>query len=229
MFLLISLDDLGKSMIILNRICKKTKNIYNLGETMYIMIDNYDSFTYTLVSYFEQLGEKIQVYSNDQISVSEISQLQPTGIIISPGPKNPQQAGISAAVIRAFGGIIPILGVCLGHQAIGYVYGAKIVKGSTPMHGKITSIYHDGRKLFDDLPPVFSVTRYHSLIIDETTFPKDLEINARDESGVIMAISHREFPIYGVQFHPEAVSTVYGHQLIQNFIQLSKAGGNIDS
>ena len=174
---------------------------------MYLMIDNYDSFVYNLRAYFEEAGHEILVVENDGITIGQIRQMKPEGIIISPGPKTPKDAGISAEVIRKFAGEIPILGVCLGHQTIGYVAGATVKKGTRPMHGKLSPLTHSGEGLFRGLPQDFLVTRYHSLVIDEATLPQEYQVDARTEDQAVMAISHRTYPIYGVQFHPEAVLT----------------------
>ena len=187
---------------------------------MYLMIDNYDSFVYNLVVYFEELGQEVLVKRNDEISVEEIASLNPKGIIISPGPKAPESAGESIKIVQTFSNKIPILGVCLGHQVIGCAFGGTVVKGKTPMHGKVSPIWHKGRRMFRNLPDRFEVTRYHSLIVRENDLPSDLEIDAKTEDGVIMALSGKNIPVYGIQFHPEAVLTQYGHEMLQNFIDL---------
>lgn len=184
---------------------------------MYLMIDNYDSFVYNLKAYFEELGAKILVKRSDEITIEEIERMQPEGLIISPGPKRPQDAVLSVEAVRRFKGRIPILGVCLGHQIIGHVAGAAVEKGAHPMHGKVTEITNSGRGLFRNLPRKFCVTRYHSLVVKKDSLPKEYQIDAVAEDGAVMAISHRELPIYGVQFHPEAVLTEYGHELLGNF------------
>ncbi|MEF9918257.1 MAG: aminodeoxychorismate/anthranilate synthase component II [Eubacterium sp.] len=188
---------------------------------MYLMIDNYDSFVYNLSSYFEELGEKILVKRNNEISLKEIEELHPQGIIISPGPKSPLAAGLSIDIVKNFKNKIPILGVCLGHQVIGASFGASIIKGKIPMHGKVTSIVHRGTGLFENLPSRYKVTRYHSLVIDEDSLSQEFEVSARAEEGAIMAISHKRLPVFGVQFHPEAVLTEYGYELLENFIKIS--------
>ena len=185
---------------------------------MYLMIDNYDSFVYNLRAYFEEAGHEILVVENDGITIGQIRQMKPEGIIISPGPKTPKDAGISAEVIRKFAGEIPILGVCLGHQTIGYVAGATVKKGTRPMHGKLSLLTHSGEGLFRGLPQDFLVTRYHSLVIDEATLPQEYQVDARTEDQAVMAISHRTYPIYGVQFHPESILSEQGHQLLANFL-----------
>ncbi len=193
---------------------------------MYLMIDNYDSFVYNLIRYFEELGEETQVVRNDKITPQQVEEMARTGelegIILSPGPKSPKDCGNCREILKRMEGKVPILGVCLGHQIIGYVHGAKVEKGERPMHGKVMPIHTNRQRLFADLPADYQVTRYHSLVIKEENFPKELEIDARTEDGVIMAVSHRELPVYGVQFHPEAVLTEYGHELLENYIKLCR-------
>ena len=189
---------------------------------MFLMIDNYDSFVYNLTAYLNELGQETLVVRNDAITLEEIERLQPEGIIISPGPKNPTDCGICVDIVKHFAGQIPILGVCLGHQVIGYAFGANIIKGKIPMHGKVTNITHSGEGVFTNLPKTYPVTRYHSLIIDTHTLPNELQIDAISEDGAIMGVSHKRYPIYGVQFHPEAVLTHYGHELLNNFLNLCK-------
>jgi anthranilate synthase/aminodeoxychorismate synthase-like glutamine amidotransferase len=184
------------------------------------MIDNYDSFTYNLVQYLGELGEELKVFRNDQITVSEIKKLKPRRIVISPGPGVPKEAGISEKVIKEFAGKIPILGVCLGHQAIGEVFGGKIVRAGRIMHGKTSEIYHDGRTIFRGLPDPFTATRYHSLLVERKSLPKVLEISAWTKEGEIMGLRHKKFKIEGVQFHPESILTSSGKQLLQNFLSL---------
>ncbi len=191
---------------------------------MYLMIDNYDSFVHNLARYFIELGEEILMVRNDRITLPQIQNLiddSLKGILISPGPKSPKDCGISKDIVSLFAGQIPILGVCLGHQIIADVFGADIIKGQRPMHGKISHIYHQQTGLFSTLPKDYLVTRYHSLIVDSHTFPQCLEVDAVSEDGVLMALHHKQYPIYGVQFHPEAAMTQYGHELIQNFIIIS--------
>lgn len=187
------------------------------------MIDNYDSFTFNLVHYLRALGQEVSVHRNDQISLTEISQLSPDLIVISPGPSDPDHAGISMQVIKAFSGIIPILGVCLGHQCIAQHFGANVVKAQKVMHGKTSQINHNQQGLFKQLNSPLTVTRYHSLIVDKNTLPEELVItawteNEHDEISEIMALEHQSLPIAGVQFHPESVLTDQGHQLLENFI-----------
>lgn len=187
---------------------------------MLLVIDNYDSFTYNLVQYFGELQAEPVVYRNDEITVEEIRRLRPARIVISPGPGNPEQSGVSNAVIRELGPTTPLLGVCLGHQCIGHVYGASIVRAARLMHGKTSPIEHDGSGVFVGLPQPFEATRYHSLLVDPATVPDDLIINARTAEGEIMGLRHREFPIHGVQFHPESILTREGKSLLKNFLQL---------
>ncbi len=190
---------------------------------MYLMIDNYDSFVYNLKAYLDELNEEVIVIRNDKITIKEIEDMDNLrGIIISPGPKNPEDCGICKDVVKEFAKKVPILGVCLGHQIIGYEFGATVKKGKKPMHGKVTKIFHNKSKLFKNIESPYMVTRYHSLVIDEETLPEELVVDAKSEDDVIMAVSHKKYPIYGVQFHPEAVMTQYGHELLQNFIILSK-------
>lgn len=185
---------------------------------MILIIDNYDSFTYNLVQYFGELGAEIKVVRNDQITLEEIAALAPERIVVSPGPCTPNQAGISLDVIRTFGPTIPILGVCLGHQAIGQVYGAAVVRAPYLMHGKTSPVSHNGDPLFDGLPSPFTATRYHSLIVQDEGLPDCLEVTARTADGLIMAMRHKEYPVYGVQFHPESILTEGGKRLLQNFL-----------
>lgn len=187
---------------------------------MLLMIDNYDSFTYNLVQYFGELGQKLEVFRNDKITIEAIEKKHPSNIIISPGPGTPSQAGISEEVIRHFAGQIPILGVCLGHQAIGEVFGGKIVRGKMIMHGKTSEIYHDGKTLFKGLPNPFTATRYHSLLVERKSLPKVLEISAWTKTGEIMGLRHKKLNVEGVQFHPESILTSSGKQLLQNFLSL---------
>jgi anthranilate synthase/aminodeoxychorismate synthase-like glutamine amidotransferase len=181
---------------------------------MLILIDNYDSFTYNLVQYFQMLEQEVCVYKNDEIKIDEIEHLKPDHLVISPGPGNPCQAGISLEVIHTFAGRIPILGVCLGHQCIGQYYGGKIVRAGQIMHGKTSRINHTEKALFQDLPNPLQVTRYHSLVIDPQTLPECLEITAHDSCDEIMAVSHRTLPIHGVQFHPESILSEGGLELL---------------
>jgi anthranilate synthase component II len=188
---------------------------------MLLMIDNYDSFTYNIVQYFGQLGEDVQVHRNDRITLAEIETLQPARLVISPGPCSPEEAGISVAAIKHFAGRIPILGVCLGHQAIGAAFGGNVVRSVSLMHGKTSPIHHDGKELFNELPNPFMATRYHSLIVERPTLPACLEVTAWVENGEIMGMRHRELPLWGVQFHPESILTEGGMDLLRNFLAIS--------
>lgn len=189
---------------------------------MYLMIDNYDSFVYNLKAYFEELGKDILVKRSDRISLDEIEKIHPEGIILSPGPKRPWDASLCVETVRRFQGKIPVLGVCLGHQILGFCSGATVEKGERPMHGKVTRVYHNGTGLFEGLPETFKVTRYHSLIVKEKTIPEDYRLDSIAEDGAVMGISHRTLPLYGVQFHPEAVLTEYGHELLNNFCKIAE-------
>ncbi len=184
------------------------------------MIDNYDSFTYNLVQYFAELGEDVRVWRNDEIDVAGIAQLQPTRLVLSPGPCTPQEAGVSVAAIQAFIGKLPILGVCLGHQSIGAALGGDIVRAQTQMHGKSSTITTDQQGVFAHLPTQFSVVRYHSLAIARETLPKDLLITATTADGEIMGVRHQHAPLEGVQFHPESILTEHGHAMLRNFLNL---------
>ncbi|MFC7686872.1 anthranilate synthase component II [Ureibacillus sp. GCM10028918] len=184
---------------------------------MILVIDNYDSFTFNLVQYIQSVGEEVVVVRNDEISLKAIEDMQPDSILLSPGPGNPDSAGICLSVVKEFHEQIPILGVCLGHQIIAQAFGGKVHKAITPMHGKVEFIIHDGKQIFKDIPSPAPVTRYHSLIVDASTLPGCLEVSAKTESGEIMAIRHKHYPIEGVQFHPEAILTENGLQMIQNF------------
>jgi len=185
-----------------------------------LMIDNYDSFTYNLVQYFGELGVDVQVARNDQITLDEIAALAPDHICISPGPCAPAQAGITVAMIQRFAGQIPILGVCLGHQAIGAAYGAKVIHAKEQMHGKTSPVSHTGSDVFRGLPSPFTVTRYHSLALERETLPECLQITAETPDGEVMGLRHKTLPLYGVQFHPESILTEHGHDLLRNFLGL---------
>jgi anthranilate synthase/aminodeoxychorismate synthase-like glutamine amidotransferase len=182
------------------------------------MIDNYDSFTFNLVQYFGELDSDIRVFRNDKISINEIKKLNPDAIVISPGPCTPKEAGISVEVIKQLGPTIPTLGVCLGHQAIGYAFGGDVIRAPYLMHGKVSEVTHDGKTIYKGVPSPFTATRYHSLIIKRETCPACLEISAETSDGLIMGVRHRQYPIEGVQFHPEAILTTAGKTLIKNFI-----------
>jgi anthranilate synthase/aminodeoxychorismate synthase-like glutamine amidotransferase len=187
---------------------------------MILVIDNYDSFTYNLVQYLGELGAELRVYRNDKITLEEIKRIAPEKILISPGPGEPKDAGISEDVIRTFGSRTPILGVCLGHQAIGEVFGGHVVGAKNLMHGKTSKIYHNGKDLFKGIKNPFDATRYHSLIVERDSLPKVLNITAETKDKEIMGVSHREYPIYGVQFHPESILTVEGKKLLKNFLEI---------
>jgi anthranilate synthase/aminodeoxychorismate synthase-like glutamine amidotransferase len=187
---------------------------------MVFVLDNYDSFTFNLVQYMGELGAEIDVRRNDDLSVDEVEALHPDRILLSPGPCTPQEAGISIELIRAMAGKVPILGVCLGHQAIGAAFGGNVVRAPKLMHGKTSQVEHDGKTIFAGIKSPMTCTRYHSLIVQEQGLPKDLEISARTADGTIMGLRHRRFPVEGVQFHPESVLTDDGKRLIQNFLEL---------
>ncbi len=187
---------------------------------MLLVLDNYDSFTYNLVQYFGELGADIVVKRNDEITVPEIAALKPERIVISPGPCTPNEAGISCEVIRTFGERTPILGVCLGHQCMGQVFGGEVVRADRLMHGKTSPIHHDTKGVFAGLPNPFEATRYHSLLVKRDTFPAALEISAETAEKEIMGLRHREFPVHGVQFHPESILTIEGKSLLRNFLTL---------
>jgi len=191
---------------------------------MLLMIDNYDSFTYNLVQYFGELGEELKVCRNDKITLDEIEILAPEGIVISPGPCTPKEAGISVDSIKRFAGKIPILGVCLGHQSIGEAFGGDVIRAPRLMHGKTSMISHDGRTIFAGLPNPFEATRYHSLIVKRETLPDCLEISAWTKEGEIMGLRHREFIVEGVQFHPESILTTVGKDILRNFTTQMRAG-----
>ena len=185
---------------------------------MVLMIDNYDSFTYNLVQYLGELGCEVAVHRNDQITLDQIEALAPSHIVISPGPCTPNEAGISVPSITRFAGEIPILGVCLGHQSIGQAFGARIVHARRLMHGKTSAVYHTGQGVFRGLPSPFTATRYHSLIVDRSTLPPELEVTAETADGIVMGLRHRHLAIEGVQFHPESILTPHGPALLANFI-----------
>ncbi|MBN1140702.1 MAG: aminodeoxychorismate/anthranilate synthase component II [Deltaproteobacteria bacterium] len=188
---------------------------------MLLMIDNYDSFTYNLVQYLRELGAEVAVYRNDRIGVDEILALGPQQVVISPGPCTPNEAGISVEAVRRLAGVIPILGVCLGHQAIGQAFGGRIVRADILMHGKTSMIFHDGAGIFKGIANPFEATRYHSLVIEKSSVPEVLQVTAWTEDREIMAISHRELPVWGVQFHPESILTVAGKQILGNFLEIT--------
>jgi anthranilate synthase/aminodeoxychorismate synthase-like glutamine amidotransferase len=186
-----------------------------------LVIDNYDSFTYNLVQYFGQLGVEQRVFRNDEITPEQALALNPERVLLSPGPCSPREAGVTLDIIKAFAGRKPILGVCLGHQAIGHYFGGKVVRAERLMHGKTSPIRHDGKDLFKGLPQDFPGTRYHSLLVERVSFPAELEITAETAEGEVMGLRHRRLPVWGVQFHPESIATPAGMQLLQNFLELN--------
>ena len=187
---------------------------------MILIIDNYDSFTYNLVQYLGEMGQNLKVVRNDKMTLENIKALRPKKIVISPGPGFPKDAGISNDLIREFAGKVPILGVCLGHQCIGEVFGGKVVKGKRPMHGKTSKIYHNGKDIFKGLKNPFDAIRYHSLVVEQKSFPKCLEMTAQTNDKEIMGLRHKKFPVWGVQFHPESILTVDGKKILKNFLEL---------
>jgi anthranilate synthase component 2 len=187
---------------------------------MLLMIDNYDSFTYNLVQYFGELKQEVVVFRNDEVSLEEVEALRPAHIVISPGPCTPNEAGISIPLIKRFAGEIPILGVCLGHQSIGQAFGGRIVHAKQVMHGKVSLIHHGGEGVFKGLRQPFEATRYHSLVVERDSLPEVLAITAWTEDGEIMGVRHRSLPVEGVQFHPESILTQFGHELLQNFVNV---------
>jgi anthranilate synthase/aminodeoxychorismate synthase-like glutamine amidotransferase len=190
---------------------------------MLLVIDNYDSFTYNLVQYLGELGAEMKVYRNDEITVDEVEDLAPEKILISPGPGTPDDAGISLGTIERFAGKVPILGVCLGHQAIGQYFGGRVVRGPEPVHGKPVSVTHDGKTIFREVPQNFSAGRYHSLVVDRESIPECLEISAESPDGLVMAMRHKDLPVEGVQFHPESILTEHGKTMLANFLALSSS------
>jgi anthranilate synthase component 2 len=189
---------------------------------MILLIDNYDSFTYNLFHYLGELGAEVRVVRNDEISADDALAMQPDGIVLSPGPCSPNEAGICMDVIRKADGKVPILGVCLGHQAIGQVYGGEVVRAPQPMHGKMSTIHHTGKSVFRGLNNDFQATRYHSLTIDPPSMPDVLEVTATSEDGVIQGVMHKTHPVHGVQFHPESIASENGHALLENFLKLTR-------
>ncbi len=188
---------------------------------MLLMIDNYDSFTYNLVQYFRELGEEVEIYRNDKITLDEIEKKAPKRLVISPGPCSPDQAGISVAAIRRFLGRIPTLGVCLGHQCIGQALGGRVIRAERLMHGKTSDVFHDGKGLFAGIDNPFAATRYHSLIVERETLPACLEISAWTEENEIMGLTHREQPLWGIQYHPESILTLTGKRQLKNFLEMT--------
>jgi len=188
---------------------------------MILMIDNYDSFTFNIVQYLGQMGEDVQVYRNDKISLDEIKKLKPQAIFLSPGPCSPREAGITVDVIREFHQTLPIMGICLGHQSIGYAFGGDIVRADRIMHGKVSPVSHDGKTIFTGLPNPFTAGRYHSLVVRPETLPDCLEVSAQTAEGEIMGLRHKEYPVEGIQFHPESVLTPQGKRIIRNFLKIT--------
>jgi anthranilate synthase component 2 len=188
---------------------------------MLVLIDNYDSFTYNLVHFLGELGATCEVYRNDKIAVADVIARKPKGIVLSPGPCTPNEAGICLDLVARAGADIPILGVCLGHQAVGQVYGGKVIRAPAPMHGKLSKIAHKGKGVFKGLPKKFEVTRYHSLVVDRAGLPGCLAVTAETSDGVIMGLQHKTHPVYGVQFHPESIASEHGHALLANFLELA--------
>jgi anthranilate synthase component 2 len=188
---------------------------------MLILIDNYDSFTYNLVHFLGELGATCEVIRNDKISAEEVMKKKPKAIVLSPGPCTPNEAGVCLDLIAKAGGKLPLLGVCLGHQAIGQVYGGKVIRAPEPLHGKLSTIRHQDKGVFKDLPEKFDVTRYHSLIVERNSLPDDLEVTAETPDGLIMGLQHKTHPVHGVQFHPESIASQQGHALLANFLQLA--------
>lgn len=186
---------------------------------MIFLLDNYDSFTYNLLHYLGELGKEVVVKRNDALSASDVLAMKPEAIVISPGPGTPEASGICLELVKQAAGKVPLLGVCLGHQAIGQAFGGKVVRAPQPMHGKISAVRHDGKSVFKGLPSPFNATRYHSLIVEKASLPDSLEITAETEDGIIMGLKHKQFNIHGVQFHPESIASEHGHELLKNFIQ----------
>jgi anthranilate synthase/aminodeoxychorismate synthase-like glutamine amidotransferase len=194
---------------------------------MILMIDNYDSFTYNLVHYLGEIGEKVVVFRNDKITLEEVGRLNPDVIVVSPGPCTPKEAGVSVDLIKEFAGRTPILGVCLGHQSIGYAFGGNIVRAKRLLHGKTSEIYHDGKRIYEGIPNPFEATRYHSLLVEKESLPDELEITAWTDEGEIMGVRHKEYLIEGVQFHPESILTKYGKELLRNFVRVAVNKDNV--
>ena len=190
---------------------------------MLLLIDNYDSFTYNLVHYLGELGAEVEIYRNDALSADDALALNPRGIVLSPGPCDPDRAGICLELIEKNTGGVPLLGVCLGHQAIGQAFGGKVVRAPSLMHGKTSDIQHSGDGLFEGVPTPFSATRYHSLVVERQSLPDCLEVTAQTDDGVIMGLAHRKHPVHGVQFHPESIASEQGHELLKNFLQIVKS------
>ena len=189
---------------------------------MFLIIDNYDSFVYNLRHYLGEIGVDVAVYRNDAIRVEDVLTMEPDGIVLSPGPCYPDQAGVCLDIIRCLEGKFPILGVCLGHQCIGQAFGGEIVRSPEPMHGKISTVTHNGSDIFNSIPSPFKATRYHSLTVANNSVPKWLKVTAKSEDGVIQGLSHKKYPIHGVQFHPESIASEHGHRLLENFVNMSR-------
>ena len=204
---------------------ERTHHIPTEALEMLVLIDNYDSFTYNLVHYLGELGAKVSVWRNDAVTVDEILAGEAEAVVISPGPCDPDRAGICLELVRASAGRMPILGVCLGHQAVGQAFGGCVVRAPTLMHGKTSAIQHHGEGIFDGLESPFTATRYHSLIVDRDTLPECLAVTAETADGVIMGLAHRHHPVFGVQFHPESIESEYGHALLRNFLKMSSPAG----
>jgi anthranilate synthase/aminodeoxychorismate synthase-like glutamine amidotransferase len=187
---------------------------------MLVIIDNYDSFTYNLVQYFGELKAETKVFRNNQLTLKELIDLNPDQVVISPGPCTPKESGISPEVVRFFSGKVPLLGVCLGHQCIGEVFGGKVIRAPYPVHGKISVIHHNGQGIFKDIPETFEAVRYHSLVVEKESFPDELEVTATTEDGLVMGLRHLKHPTFGVQFHPESIFTGVGKSLLANFLKL---------
>ncbi len=196
---------------------------------MFVLIDNYDSFTYNLYHYLGEIGADVEVYRNDEISVDELRAKNPDGIILSPGPCTPDDAGICMDIVKNLGADIPILGVCLGHQSIGQVYGGKVIRAPYLMHGKVSEISHKNKTIFEGFKSPFDATRYHSLIVERESLPDCLEITSETDDGIIMGLSHKDHPVHGVQFHPESIASEHGHDILENFIKMATAFKNGDS
>ena len=192
---------------------------------MLLLIDNYDSFTYNLLHYLGELGAEVVVKRNDALGAEEAMALGIEGLVFSPGPCDPDQAGICLELIEKAAGRLPMLGVCLGHQAIGQAFGGKVVRGPAPMHGKLSDTFHNGHGMFEGIPSPFRATRYHSLILERDSLPDCLEITAETGDGIVMGLAHRELPVYGVQFHPESIASEHGHQVLKNFLSRTRQGG----
>src|SRR5215469_3628780 len=180
---------------------------------MFVLIDNYDSFTYNLFHFLGELGAAVEVRRNDRVSVAEVMGMHPQGIVLSPGPCDPDRAGICLDLVKSAAGRVPVLGVCLGHQAVGQAFGGQIMRAPAPMHGKLTAVHHAGEGILEDLPSPFMATRYHSLVVERQTLPACLAVTAETETGIIMGLAHRSLPVYGVQFHPESIASEHGHRL----------------